>query len=271
MTWMHLVQLAAAFIAGSTPWCVVRIAAQVASRHARAVDTPFVMPRSVARLGRITVFVLVLVAAAALGLPAPSLAMGLIDGAVFIGLAIVGLRALSEVQDASRPAREVDATIRAATLRSRRLDQYLAWPWRVLPYGAAGLGVATFVWRVALLNSHQRLWLPVACACFSVVFLWLYETWMRSEVAGGRSADLSGDHDRHRRRLQMVFAVELALILVFLGIAHALLDLAWSVHGVLAASLALTGAGFGVVGCALALSSELPRRRYPLVPPEPIE
>jgi hypothetical protein len=258
MTAMHLLQAAAALVAAGTPWCVVRMASEVASRHARSVRAPYLVPRSVARLGWVTVWALPLVAAPAFWLQPPSLLMAGIDGVGFIGLSIVGLRALSEIQDASRPACEVIATTRTATLRPRRLGQYLAWPWRALPCAALLLGLALFGWRFVLPHANRRLLLPVAFAGFSVVFFWLYETWMRGEVSGGHSPDSAEDH-----------AVELAMVLGCIGVAHALLDLDWSLNGAWGAGVALAGAALGIVGCALAVSSDLCRRRYTPVPLEP--
>jgi hypothetical protein len=266
MTGLHLAQIATALVVAGTPWCVVAIAARVASWHARSVHMPFGLPRSVTRLGLTTAGMLPLVAAPAVLLSPRSLVMAGIDIVVFIGLSILGLRALSEIVAASRSAREEDATSRAAPLSPRRPGEYLSWPWRVLPFATAAAGLTLFVWRIALARLDTNSWLPIACACFAIVFLWLYEAWMKDEVSGGHTADLSEDDARHRRMLRIVLSIELALIAGFMGIAHGLLGLNWSVNAAWGAVLALAGAILGVLGCGFALSSELTRRRYRAFP-----
>jgi hypothetical protein len=56
--------------------------------------------------------------------------------------------------------------------------------------------------------------------------------------------------------------MELLLVVVCLGTAHALLDLNSAANGKLRAAIALGGGAIGIVGCALALASGLVGRRY---------
>ncbi len=269
MSSLHLAQVAAALVAAGTPWCVVRVALYVASRHAESVRSAFPMPPSVARLGRWTLWSLPLVAAPALWLTPPSLLMGAIDVAWFVGLSVLGLAALSDIDEASRSARDVATTVRTASLRPRALSQHVGWMRRWLPAAAAAVGLSTFGWRLASPGGDRRVWIPLAFVCFTGVFLWLYETWMRDEISGGRSADVANDDLRYGRRLRMILTVELMMVVGCLGVAHALLDLNWSVNGGWGAAIALAGASVGIVGCALAVSSELARRRYLPAPLEP--
>ncbi len=64
-------------------------------------------------------------------------------------------------------------------------------------------------------------------------------------------------------RLQgRIFAVELTLAVGLVAAGHALLGSDWTRDGAWVAFASLAGAVLGVLGCALALSSELSRRRY---------
>jgi hypothetical protein len=224
MSSAHFAQLAAALIGAATPWIVARIAFSVAARHARSVQMSISRPSVMTTLDKLTIVAVAVASVLALMLPAPSIWMGAFDLALFAVLAAVGLRALGAIDDISRPAREAGAPVREASLR-------------------------------------PRLWVPVMFALAAPVFTWLYEVWMRDLVSGGHV--VGGDVElNRRRRIRQVFAVEAALAIVCLSIAHALLDLNWVQDAAWATGLSLAGAVVGVVGCALAVSSELARRRY---------
>ena len=76
----------------------------------------------------------------------------------------------------------------------------------------------------------------------------------------------SGDAESARRRLiRRVFALETVLVFGLLALAHGLLDVDWIVTGAWAGTLSAIGGVLGVIGCALALSSELIIRRYRVV------
>ena len=94
------------------------------------------------------------------------------------------------------------------------------------------------------------------------VFLWLYEVWMREEVSGGTVEDVASRAASRVRKVRLIFAAELILVLCFNLAGHALLDLDWSAPPPWAGFVLAASAAIGITGCALAVSSDLARRRY---------
>ncbi|MGB7623079.1 MAG: hypothetical protein WBN92_12075 [Terriglobia bacterium] len=263
MNTLVLGQLAIALVSVGTPWFVVRIAVEVAKRRARAVNGDFFVPLSVEVLGRATVAAALLITVPALWRTPPSILVGLLDVAGFVVLSVFGMRALGDINAANRSDREVSNATRLASLRPRRTSQYLSLPWRVLPFAATSLGAVLFVYRLGWLpSSNRRLLVPVAFVLFAPVFLWLFETWMRAEACGGRVAVVAGDESRIKHRVRGIYALESIVTFGFMGLSHALLNLDWSMHGAWGVAGALAGGILGVVGCALAVSSDLGTRRY---------
>jgi hypothetical protein len=259
MRGLQILQVAVACIAAGTPWLVTRIALAVASRHAASVDLPFPVPRAVGHLSRATLVGLPLVVAAAFRLAPPSLLMGAIDGLAFAVLAAFGLRALGAIDAASRPARDVRAAERTASLQPRRLGQYAPLSIRLVPMAIAALAVAGLGWRLEDVPGN-RLLVPATSILAAPIFLWLYETWMRNEIsgdAGGRDAD-----SRRRRRVRQILVAEVVLVTGLSGIGHALLGLDRNEQSLLFTIGTVASSLLGVIGCALALSSDLARRRY---------
>jgi hypothetical protein len=236
---------------------------RVASAHARGAVAPFAAPLEVTRLTRATLVVLPLAAAAAWLLPAPSLLAGAVDLGAFALLSFLGLRALHQIDTASRPIRDVESAERLATLQPRRLAQYLPLPWRVAPFAIAGLAVILIPWHPSPFDAYR----PFVALCFVLstpVFAWLYDTWMRAEVSGG---ELTGENQAaashaRRRRIQRILAVDVALVSALAAVGHSALALNGTGHRGWAAFASVIGAVVAVVGCALALSSDLGRRRY---------
>ncbi len=263
MTSQQFLQIAVACVATTTPWVVARIALTVASRHAAGVAASFPTPAAVSRLTLATAAVLPAALAAAWMLPPPSLWMSSLDVVAFAVLAAFGLKALAAIDAASRPARDVLAAERAASLRPRRLGDYLPLSLRLVPFLVAAAGVTALVWRLNG-QAFDRLFMPVAFVVVGPVFLWLYEVWMRAEISGEGSIgeDDALANDRRRRRVRQILAVEVVLVAGLMGLGHALLGVDWRDHGVAVALGAVAGAALGVVGCALALSADLSRRRY---------
>lgn len=260
MTAIHLGQLAAALLAALTPWLVVRTAAGVAARHAAAVGIPYSAPPVIGRLGRATAAALT-IAAALSAVPATrgfwTLAAGV---ASFIALAVVGLVALAAIDSASRPAREVTTRIRSATLRPRRVDQFIPLFARVVPYLIAAIGVSALVWRLSTPLAHRQLFVPLMFAGAAIVFLWLYEVWIANLV---RDPAMPGENEQRRATaIRLVYAGELALVTIGMGLAHALLDAYWPLQAAASVTLSLVGALAGVIGCAFAVASDLTRRSH---------
>lgn len=262
MTRLELAEIGAALLTAATPSIVVEIARMVATRHARSVGVRLETPVAVRRLHRTTALLFPVVVALAVWLPAPSTWMRAMEGAAFLFLSVVGVAALSAIEEASAPARYVDSATRTAPLVHRRVGRYLAWPWRALPFGIAMVGLSTLAWRLGQPLADRRLLVPIVLGLAALVFLWLYEVWMH-QIATGPDVAEGADRELHRRfSVRAVFFAELTLVAVCLGVAHALLDLDWTRHGLHGASLSLGGGLAAVIGCALALSSELSRRRY---------
>jgi hypothetical protein len=259
MTGSHLAQLASALLSVATPLLVCAIVLRVARAHATSVGLGLTTPHSFRGLTRVTLLTALPAGVAAATLPAPSAWMFLVGGLGFAIPAIAGWRVLSDVDRASLPARELSSPSRTASLTPRHAHDYLPWTWRVLPYGLMFTGIAAFIIRAVRPLPGRQLLVPVVFAFASTMFVLLYETWIQ-HVATGPA--VSGEtHDR-TRLVRRIFLVETALVITTLGVAHAVLDLNWTTHDTLAATLCLAGGAAGIAGCALALASGLMGRRY---------
>lgn len=260
---LQVLQIAVACVAAGTPWLVVRVALMVATRQAAQVGAPFTTPRTVQQLSRATWLVLPVVIAATFVLTPPSLPMGVIDAAAFVVLSVFGMRALGEIDSASRPARDVPAVERTASLRPRRLGQYVPLPLRLVPFVVTAVGLLVLGWRIDDVPS-DRLLMRLTFILSAPVFLWLYEAWMRNEISGQASVgdDERIADERRRRRVRQILLVEIILVAGLTGVGHTLLGLDWIQQSVLVTVGTITGALLGVIGCAFALSSDLTRRRY---------
>jgi hypothetical protein len=102
-----------------------------------------------------------------------------------------------------------------------------------------------------------------------LVFLFLYGAWLNKEAHAPRVLDPhlpeqdveARSASERRTRLRRIYSAQLALVAVFASLSVVLASLDWSDPGGRTISMAvgLVGAVVGVVGCALALSSELSR------------
>jgi hypothetical protein len=258
-----LAEVLSALLVAATPWIVVRIALAAAGRHARALGGPVPPLPALAPLGRATALAAPVVATLAVLLPARSVSMAVVQGVAFVGLSAVALRALGALDQATRSTRLVDSATRSANLVPRRHRDYLPGSWRIVLFAVAIAGLASFVWRATLPSStDRRMFLPVLFALVASTFWWLYETWIHGLVTGPAVPDSNGAGAERRRWIRLVFASELILVTGFLALAHGLLDLDWATRGAWGAIAAVGGGVLGVLGCALALSSDLGARRY---------
>jgi hypothetical protein len=251
-------QLSAALLVAGTPWIVASIARRVATTHAGA-PAPHVP--SMKPLGAMTVGAAIATSIATVTL-APSLWMLLIVGLGFGGAAAVALRVLGEIDDLTRPARQVSSAERAASLRPRKPGEYVAWSWRLAAAGTAVLGAAAFVVRASSAGSDRPMFVPIMFAAAALIFLWLYEVWMHQVITG---PIVAGDAGNLRRFVRRIFAMELLLVVACLGTAHTLLNFDWAANGTLGAAIALAGGVVAIAGCALAVASGLVGRRYETV------
>jgi hypothetical protein len=252
-----------AALAVATPWIVLRIAEAVALRHARAGELRVSPARPTIRLGRATAAAALLVVGFAVLFPARPGWLAILSLALFAALSIFALRALGELDAATWNARHLDSATRTASLVARRHRDYLASHWRILLLALSACGFATFAWRVTVpSNVDRRLFLPILFALAASIFLWLYEAWIHQLVTGPLQPDSPDSSDARRRSIRFVFTMELVLVTGFLAVGHALLDLDWVANGGWGAVVAAAGGLLGVVGCALALSSDLAVRRH---------
>jgi hypothetical protein len=104
--------------------------------------------------------------------------------------------------------------------------------------------------------------MPIACAVVALVFLVLYEAWIQGLVTGPAIENSVDSRSARLRWVRLVFVAEAVLVVTFVGLSHALLDLDWRSNAAWGGVLSLIAAALGVVGCALALSSDLVTRRY---------
>jgi hypothetical protein len=265
----QLAQLGSVLMAVVTPWIVIQVARAVALRHAPAAAVLAVAPgQRRVLLGRATAAAASIVACFALLLPWRPTWLAALGLAAFAGLSAMALRALGELDRGTRAARQVDTPTRTASLVARRHRHYLSRSLRTLPFGLFVIGGALFAWRVTLPTIHdRRLFLPIGFALVASVFLWLYETWIHQLVTGPEAPG-AGDAspvEQRRSSIHVVFATELVLVGGFFALAHALLDLNWTANGGWGAFAGVVGGLLGVLGCALALSSDLAVRRYRLI------
>jgi hypothetical protein len=255
MTSLAVARLSAAVLAACTPWLVAAIALRVAATHAGGT-LPHVQSMKLLRASTAGAATAAAIAMVAL---APSPWALLVVALAFGATAVVALEVLGEIDELTRPARQVSAAARAADLRPRKTSEYLPWSWRLAAAGTAVLGATAFVARASTAVSGRRMFLPIVFAVAALVFLWLYEVWAHQVVTGPLVA---GDAGGLRRVVRRIFAMELLLVVACLGAAHALLELNWRVNGTLGAAITVAGGIVGVAGCALAVASGLVGRRY---------
>jgi hypothetical protein len=194
-------------------------------------------------------------------LAAPSPWMFLVGGLAFAVTSVFSLRVLGDIDEASRPAREVVARERTAGLAPRRASQYLPWSSRFVSYAVATVGIVLLLWRATSPLAHRQLLVPFVFAFAASMFVLLYESWIQNVVAG---PVVNPDPDRQRTMIRRIFRIELVLVVSMLVVAHAVLDVNWTTNGGRAAWLCFGGGAIGLAGCALALASGLIGRRYAL-------
>jgi hypothetical protein len=258
MTSFTIARLSSMLLAVCTPWLVTSIVLRVAAASA-GVSIPRL--RALIVLRGMTLVAAGVVAIAIVTSP-PTPWVLLVAGVGFGAPAVVALRVLGEIDELTRPAREVKSGERAASLRPRQMSEYLPWSWRMTVTATAVLGATAFVVRASHLVGNHRMFVPVLFAAAALVFMGLYEVWTYQVISG---PIVAGDAGSLRRIVRRIFAMELLLVVACSGAAHALLGLNWDANGTFGAAIAVIVGGVGVAGCALALASGLVGRRYETV------
>ena len=256
MTGLTVVQLSAALLAVCTPLIVASIALRVATTA--GAPAPHVHAMRLLRAMTAGAAIATSIASVIL---AP-LWLQIVAGLGFGATAVVALRALGEIDDLTRPVRQVNSAERAASLSPRKAGEYLPWSWRLTAAGTAVLGATAFAIRAASVVNGRRMFVPIVFAAAALIFMWLYEVWAHQVISG---PIVAGDAGHLRRVVRRIFAMELLLVVACLGTAHALLNINWAANGTLGAAIALAGGGVAVAGCALAVASGLVGRRYETV------
>lgn len=263
MTTDHLAQLSATLVAVFTPMIVVGVARHVASQHAAGVGQPLKVPRASMRALTWATVAVGLTAVAAVVLMRPfSLWLAGLDLLAFAVLAVFAMKALGDIDIASRPARMLASATREASLAPRRLRDYVSLPLRVTPFILTAAGLATFVARLATPAGPRQLLVPVMFAGAAAVFLWLYEVWIRDLLSGPAVAGSPGDDEGRRRRIRRVLGIETVLTGTCLVVANVLVNVDWETDAGAGSATLFAGALVAIVGCALALASGLERRSY---------
>ena len=248
-------QLLATVVTVSTPWLVVTVV-----RSQAAIGQPHTPTKS---LRQLRVFTIPVMGLALLGVWFSSAQpwISIIDFAAFGMLAFFGARALGEFDAQSRQLRIVETLERTASLKPRRASDYLPWRLRACTYAIVIVGLTLFVLRLFSPETDRQLLVPSVYAFASLPFLLLYEVWIQ-QVTTGPAISAESSPARVRQLVRRIFAAELILVVVCVGVGHVLLGLKWTEQGTLGATLGLIAGVIGIIGCALALSSAFIGRRY---------
>jgi hypothetical protein len=262
MTLSQILQTAIVLLGAATPWLVVAIAHAQARAHVRNSSAALASTRPARR--RLTVATVVAslpLAVLALRVTPPSGRLAIATVAAVVVLLSLGMAALRAIDRATAAEREIAATTRVASLRPRRFDAVVPSGPRWLSYGVTILGALGAVYQILRPAPGQRLLVPISFALGAVVFLFLYEAWMRDEISGGR-AEGEAEVDDIRRRVRRIQRLQLVLVTGLLLVANIVVGLDWTTRTSVCLLLTLGGAVLGVVGCAHALASGFTTRRY---------
>jgi hypothetical protein len=205
----------------------------------------------------------------------PPRGFGLVEAVAFavlgLGFGLPALRATGESAAAllgseRRPGGSVDS-VRAASLRVRRVSDYLRWSVQAVPFALVLAGAMLLAALIAQpASGDRRLFLPLGFALASVVFVLLYRAWMRDEVS--LPAENAGDgrafeEVERGRTIRRIFAGQVALAGSLPLLSVGLLAVDWSSAAGPSVGIALSvlGGAIGVLGCAFVLASSVSRRR----------
>lgn len=178
-----------------------------------------------------------------------------------------------------KPVADERANYRVASLRPRRVSNYLPLPLRVIGALICVVALVYAAVQISVAAPQTRLMMPIGYAAVAATFFFLYEVWIREEALGAQT--LSSEHTSgptpedadsiRRRRVREIFLFQNILTLVFSVMALAAIGIAWeSPNGWMTeAVLAVAGAIVGGVGCAFALTSELGDRYLRLAAHKP--
>lgn len=201
-------------------------------------------------------------------------ALGVAELAAFVVLGLLFLfpalhEATTTARDLVRPE-AASTAVRTASLRPRRVSDYVSLRALYLPYGVAIVSAALLVLHLAAPHAgERRSLLSLGFAAASLVFAALYGAWIHEEACGPDASGVTGTggeparEEERRRRVRAVFAGQSALVTVLGALALVLVDVDWSAAA--GRTLALAGASLGglvgILGCAASIASDVSRRR----------
>jgi hypothetical protein len=196
------------------------------------------------------------------------LAMAELAAFVVLGLLFL-FPALNEASTTARNLVRPEAGstgIRTASLRPRRVSDYVPLKALLLPYGVAAAGATLLLLRLGAPHAGgRRPLLSIGFAGAGLVLACLYGAWIHEEACGpdpSGSPGATGEGER-RRRVRAVFAGQCTLVTVLGGLSLGLVNTDWSLAS--GRTVALAGGSLGglvgILGCAAVLASDVSRRR----------
>jgi len=279
MNWLLIHGIIAPVVVG-LPLLVVFIARSIVQRDSAAARRSFVFPWS--EMTPLAVVTVVAWAAVAVWfiLDAGAIAAG-VRGPL-LGIAEIGIPLsifwffaaplLGRIERAARISVQEqvagdESQVRAASLRPRKLSNYLPLPLRVAAMLICVIALVYLTVQIAVAGPDTRLTMPIGYGAIAATFFLLYEVWIRGEALGAQALGSGNDSGptpeeaewTRRRRVQEIFILQITLTLLFSVMALVAIGIRWesTIGSMSAALLAVAGVLVGGVGCAFALSSEM--------------
>jgi len=266
------------------PLLVVLIVRSIVQRDAVEARRSFALPWSelttlavvtVVALAAVAVWLILDARAIAASLRGPFLAIAEIGISLFI-FWVFSVPALRKIERAAHSSvheqvSAEEAQYRAASLRPRKVSNYLPVPLRVVGLLICVTALVSLAVQISEAGPDVRLMMPIGYGAIAAVFFLLYEAMIREEALGAQA--LGSGHTAgptpeeaegtRRRRVAEIFILQNTLTLLFSMMALVAIGIRWdsSMGLVVAAVLGIAGGVVGGVGCAFALSSEM-RDRY---------
>lgn len=176
--------------------------------------------------------------------------------------------ALGSVRESLTPE---ERRFRSASLAPRRLSDYLPASTHLLPVIPCVVAMAELTARVAAGGPDAWRLLPLGYGAAAILFLLLYEFWLRDEALGAQALPdgTTGEEaeQARRQRVGLIFTLQSLLACFFSAMSLIAGQIGWQspTDGVLAAAIGAVSGIVGTAGCAFALSSSLQERCLRLV------
>lgn len=279
MSWLLIHGIIAPVVVG-LPLFVVLIALTIVKRDSAVARRSFVFRWS--DLAPLSVVTVIAWAAVAVWLVADAGGIAAGTRGRFLGIAEIGIPLsifwifaaplLGKIDKAARASVQEqiaggDSQYRAASLRPRKLSNYLPLPLRVPGMLICVITLAYLIGQISVASPGLRLTMPIGYGAIAVIFFFLYEVWIRGEALGAQalgSGNTSGPTAEEaewtrRRRVRQIFFLQITLTLFFSMMALVAIGIRWEspTGSTIGALTAVAGVLVGGVGCAFALSSDM--------------